>query len=100
MIKFRSTSSNIIVEIAKANNTISLSGRLMKFEIVPQNIQWLQVLHFFTSKSLKIMCMGAYLSRICVIIWSTRIRQRGTWKGPLKVLPLQAGRVGLPSRRR
>ena len=28
------------------------------------------------------------------------IRQRGTWKGPLKVLPLQGGSVGLPSRRK
>ena len=41
-----------------------------------------------------------YSPRIWVIIWSTRIRQRGTWKGPLKVEPLQAGWVGLPSRRR
>ena len=41
-----------------------------------------------------------YSPRTWVIIWSTRIRQRGTWKGPLKVLPLQAGWVGWPSRRR
>ena len=41
-----------------------------------------------------------YSPKTWVIIWSTRIRQRGTWKGPLKVEPLQAGRVGLPSLRR
>lgn len=33
-------------------------------------------------------------------ILSNIIRQRGTWKGPLKVLPFVEGIVGLPSRRR
>ena len=31
---------------------------------------------------------------------SAMIRLRGTWKGPLNVLPLHGGSVGLPSRRR
>ena len=31
---------------------------------------------------------------------STMIMLRGMWKGPLKVLPLVEGSVGLPSRRR
>lgn len=34
------------------------------------------------------------------IIWSTMLSMRGRWKGPLKVLPLVEGMVGLPSRRR
>ena len=36
----------------------------------------------------------SYSPRTWFIICSTRIRQRGTWKGPLKVEPLHAGRVG------
>ncbi len=41
-----------------------------------------------------------YLARSSSIILSTRIRLRGRWKGPLKVLPLVEGMVGRPSRRR
>jgi len=36
-------------------------------------------------------CSVIYSPRTSFIICSTMIRQRGTWKGPLKVLPLQAG---------
>ena len=35
-----------------------------------------------------------------VIIWSSCMRQRGRWNGPLNVLPLVEGMVGSPSRRR
>ena len=39
------------------------------------------------------------MARIWEIMVSTRIRLRGRWKGPLKVLPLVLGCVGRPSRR-
>ena len=41
-----------------------------------------------------------YSAKSSLIIWSVMARERGRWKGPLKVLPLVEGMVGLPSRRR
>ena len=41
-----------------------------------------------------------YSPRSSPIITSTIVSMRGRWNGPLKVEPLQAGSVGLPSRSR
>ena len=51
-------------------------------------------------KLLRVLYRLNYSASSSSIILSHMMRQRGRWKGPLKVEPLVEGMVGRPSRRR